>query len=661
MIKWSMVLATFLMMFGCIGGSLDSGNPKINVIKQPSASIQQFDTFRMEFDFDHGQQNPFDPDQVNAYFSIETPSGDKLTHPAFFTHDHKTVIRYGREVTRKLSTKHWEGRWTPVEVGNYHWELIVECAGATARTSGRFECLKSNNKGIARVSQSDPRYFETSDGAFLYPLGHATRSPFDQRGDLPDFDVDPKDDQLQSKDADGSLRIAKYETWFKSMSDAGENFCSIWMAPWSLEIEWSPTRAGYDGLGQYNQKHAAQLDQILALAEKYGIYVLLFTTNHGRVSTVVDTEWYSNPHNKTFKTPSDYFDSDESLRSEEKRHRYILARWGYSRYLLGISLCTETNWVDPYLGFQANPGGFEVEGMTEPRFAIPKNSARVREWFQTLAQRVKKMDIHKHILTLQFAILTEGKEFWDEPEFEFAFNNAYTNQFWAPELDEELGRPVDGVADGMLAWSRYVSAEGKPTLIGEWGGHFFANNKSTLETQLHVGSWAVSMTELGGLSGFWWTNRLHQSNMYHHFSALRNFWGDYDRRNKNLRSIELPVLLEFQFAGEEKLEAFSKHPMRNSLGLCNEDAVFAYVYHHHANTSDVPALSSDSILFPIEREAWLRLPECLQSGSYTVEFWDTYQGKLVLSRTEYLSEPTQGDRQIKLPEFRVDLAVKIRK
>ncbi len=168
-----------------------------------------------------------------------------------------------------------------------------------------------------------------------------TRSPFDDRGNAPVFDGFQDRNAPRSSDKEGALRTEVYERWFKKMHASGENFCSIWMAPWWLEIEWSPTREGYQGIGYYNQKHAAQLDRIFELAEKYQISILLFTSNHGRLSTFVDAEWFDNPNRiengGTAGSITEYLASDICRANEERRLRYILSRWGYSTACLGLA------------------------------------------------------------------------------------------------------------------------------------------------------------------------------------------------------------------------------------------------------------------------------------------------------------------------------------
>lgn len=642
---------------GCVSGDRMLA---IEVIQQPPAKISQFETFRMTFHVKNAVGNPFDPDDVNAYLKITTPSGTEQIHPAFFTRDFEIAVTHGREVARDLRKKHWELRWTPTQVGQYRWTLCVESVGQISLESGTLKCLESNDAGFVRVSTSDPNYFEMSDGSFFYPLGHVTRSPFDDRWGSLTFDTDAPADNAGNGDAPGAFRTAKYERWFKKMHEAGENFCTVWMAPWWLGLEWSPTREGYSGVGHYNQKHAAQLDRIFKLAEDNGIYVFLFTSNHGRYATAIDPEWFDNPHLRdAVSSPADYFESADCQQYDEHRLRYILARWGYSKALFGISLCTEVSWIDPYYGFEARPGAFIKDGMAQEKSRIPRQRELIEEWFREMVRFVKETDVHQHPVSIQFARLEDGIEAWQNPEFEIVLNNVYRTAMSSSHLSERVDHAIAGMADGSLAWSRYADCPAKPRLIAEWGGHHMANVLSSLDAELHTGIWGMSMTDLSGVTGFWWANEIDRGDLYRRFAPIHRFWKDYDRRGKKLLCDEGTVVLPLHDASqpEDSPPEFVPHPTRRAIVLANQSEVFAYIYHHHANSADVPIHNN---LFPIEREALLSLPQSLLAGTYVLEFWNPDSGTVVLQRTRQLDPSVPDTLLIELPEFRVDLALKVR-
>lgn len=654
---------TILIMLCAIGCGQSDSRFRLKLIDTPPSSVEQFDLFEFDFEIAGVVGNPYDAGNIDVRLEITTADGRVLTQPAFFTEDHAIIEQYGREIVRDQGTAHWSVRWTPMEPGSYTWQLIASHAGKDVSQNGQLDCVPSNRAGFVRVSQVDARFFETSDGNFFYPIGHVTRSPDDDRWNPLAFDssvIDAVPAPKPSSDT-SQLRVGKYQRWFERMHEAGENSCVIWMSPWWLGLEWSPTRPGYSGLGKYNQRHAAQLDRILQLAEQYQIRVLLYTANHGRYSTVIDPQWFENPYLKTASgglvdSPTAYFESSDCAELEKNRLRYILARWGYSTALMGLGLCTEVGWVDPYHGFQSEPSATRIDGVTRDRQPIPRDQELVVSWFRSMADFVRASDVHGHMVTIQFAKLEDGNEAWEQPEFDIVLNNAYRGQLTSGLVNDSNSTVPQGVVDGFLAWERTIGHNLKPRLVAEWGGHHQHNVRSCLETELRLGIWALSMSELSGITGFWWADAIDQSNLYHLFGAVHRFWGTYDRRGKELRSqlVDVSLLSSNPLKTDNSSEVFIKHPTRGAVALANSTEGFIYVYHHDANTCDVPA--SNELLFPVEEDAWIALPDSLPGGVFDVEFWDAGTGQML---SQALAVHAR-ERHIPLPRFRVDLAIKLR-
>jgi len=75
----------------------------------------------------------------------------------------------------------WRCRFTPDVVGTWQYKIRATDAGGTTETdTGDFYVTNSNRKGFIRVSASDSRFFEFSDGTpFLTPLVNMEQgSPF---------------------------------------------------------------------------------------------------------------------------------------------------------------------------------------------------------------------------------------------------------------------------------------------------------------------------------------------------------------------------------------------------------------------------------------------------------------------------------------------------
>lgn len=622
-------------------------------------SIAQWSPIRFTFSIDGAIGNPYSPAEIDTWLDIETPSGRRLRHPAFYVEDYDIVVSDGHEVVRKRGTSHWEARWTPCEPGRFSWVLNVNNAGQTALAKGEFICTPDASRGFVRISDKDPNYLETSDGTFFFPVGHATRSPRDSRWD----EVLAAEGEMTS--AQRTFRTVRYEKWFEEMHRHGENFCTIWMTPWWLGLEWSPTAPGYGGIGRYNQIHAAQLDRVLECAERHGVYVLLYTLNHGVLSTVVDPEWYDSPYYKkgssgVVDSPVDYFESAECRKLEERRLRYILARWGYSRALAGIVLCTEVDWVDPYNGQFASETAERSNGNAVNTVRFKPRQQAVQDWFRGLSNYVKDVDIHDHLVSVQFAKLNNGNEFWVHPEFEIVLNNCYDDEISSGEVAAQVGHRTDGLIEGIYGWSRHFSSEfKKPRMIGEWGGSAFLNARSGLETALHVGIWTQAVSDLSGVTGYWWVHEIEQSHLYPHFEALSRFLAGLDRRGQRLRSSLTGLSLRLPGSATAEDVVYVTDPVHKGLVLCGESQALAYIVHRDADSANAP-IHGGQMRFAIADDRYFFIPHELSAGQYIVEFWDTFSGRIL--ETSRIQIDAEGDesRWIRVIPFDVDIALKIR-
>lgn len=99
---------------------------------------------------------------------ITTPSGQVVTHPAFYMVE--TILDGGRYYP--TSNQHWALRLSPLEPGIHQVTLqVTDSSGTHTAVVGSFEAQAPINPGFVRVSQSDPRYFEYTGGGLFWPIG----------------------------------------------------------------------------------------------------------------------------------------------------------------------------------------------------------------------------------------------------------------------------------------------------------------------------------------------------------------------------------------------------------------------------------------------------------------------------------------------------------
>lgn len=620
--------------------------------------IAQWNPVRFQFNLQNATGNPFDSAETNVELHLVCPDGSELRHPAFFVVDHQIVFDHGREVARPTGRTHWEIRWTPTQSGEYRWAIIASSKHQETQINGLSVSAPQSRAGFVRVSRQDPKFFEFSDGSFFYPLGHVIRSPSDTRW----RDNEPENPAIHQAYLDE--RTFAFDKWFEKMAANRENFCAIWMAPWWLGLEWSPSLPGYEGLGRYNQIHAAQLDRILESAERHGIYVLLFVTNHGQLSSVTDSEWEASPYRESngglVKYPSEFFLDQECQRLQRNRLRYVLARWGYSPALFGISLSTETDWFEPYDGRRCDHAEEVVGGISQPNYPVKKEPKVVNNWLQQMLQFMRQTDIHHHIMTTQFSKVENGHDCWKLPEFDFALNNCYEGVF------EQMWSHVDspgGTVEALLGWSRLHDVKNKPKLLAEWGGSHMQNSHSRLAAELHVGTWALALTDCAGSTGYWWWNEIDHANLYSHYLALHKFLDGYDRRGKNLKSLQCDVLTKISslVPSDTIGSSFVIDPARSALMLCDETEGFAYLYSQLMNYGYFDSSGIDDIRFDHVTNAHLSIPDILRAGNYRIEFWDTFKGEILESREERLTDPGNEHRRIAVRPFHSEVAIKLKR
>src|SRR6185312_7935832 len=93
--------------------------------------------------------------------------------------------------------------------------------------------------------------------------------------------------------------------------------------------------------------------------------------------------WADNPWNAAnpggfLKAPEDFFTDPEARRITALKYRYIVARWGWSPAVFAWEFFNEVHWTDAWAH------GHEAD---------------VARWHDAMAQRVRSVDVYRHLLT----------------------------------------------------------------------------------------------------------------------------------------------------------------------------------------------------------------------------------------------------------------------
>ncbi|MFH1850042.1 MAG: DUF5060 domain-containing protein [archaeon] len=433
--------------------------------------INQYDTLSISFQLSRSYSNPFDPGKISVTGVFMTPGNRTIQVPGFWYQNYTRIRRENREVLFSHDDPKWMVRFTPDEPGNYTFRITAgdRLGQATTQFLG-FESLPAHSAGFVR--QADSARFIFDDNTSFVPVGQNLAWV------------------TQSVTYD-------YDYYFKRMSDNGMNTARIIMAPWNLAIEWSNDRSygtnrGFHGIGYYNLENAWKLDHILDQAEQHGIYIILCFDIYGTLRTHSgdprEMLWPYSPYNIAqggfLETPGGYMTDERAIALNERRLRYIMARWSHSKSILSWELFNELDITD----------GF--------------NTADALAWTNASMLHIRSIDPYSHLATVSFAEPNRMGQFWALSDFISAHRH---------NLD---------VADTIPGLVRNLSRLGKPVLISEFG----LGNSSRYEIQdtggsnLHRAIWSsVFSGAAGSAMPWWWDEYIEPLDMYYHFSILASF------------------------------------------------------------------------------------------------------------------------------------------
>lgn len=628
---------------------------QITDLKENTQKVPLYSKFELTFDLNKIFNNPYDPNEIDVSIQFITPSSKVLTHPGFYYEPWELRMKRGHETPYRNGQPCWKTRLTPAEIGNYKWKLIAKTPSETDTVKGTFECTPSSSHGFVRVCRENTRWFEFSDGSFYYPIGLNLRSPGDA--------LSAKLGNISRINSEWAERAGtrSYEKWFPLMEKSGQNFARMWMCPWWCTLEWSPDQGPYHGLGYYSQTNSARLDRIMELAEKHGIYINLETMNHGIISTSIDHDWENNPLNTDkpggyLSFATDFLASERAQKSHRNKLRYTVARWGYSTAIAWWGVLTEAEWTEPYSRKWHYIGRWAPRNIRTPKPWVTHKYIRpLYDWISDTGGYIRGIDAHPHVVSVHFSNPKNGLGVWRRPHTDVVHNNAYTD--FIPGLLPASDR-LEGVVGALHSYSKYYSRyrQNKPLIVGEWGGSHDDNSERQVTTELHVGMWTMIVTECSGACGFWWWNMVDGKNLYPYFKAVAEFMKGEDRRSGKYSSRRGRLV---------RSPNNPSPPAARAAIICfDDDDLCGYVYNtkiskYKKRDFNAPCPESfDDDSFRESGAMYLDLPDGIEDGSYVLEYWNTFTGRVIDRRKVTVDA---DNRLVPLMSHRVDLAFKLKK
>jgi hypothetical protein len=396
--------------------------------------------------------NPFDPREVAVELTAAGPQGTVHRLPGFwFEGDGRAEFRV---------------RWMPSLPGTWRLTTTVRDS-AGERTSGEtvVEVRPSDSPGFVRRAGT---YFRTDAGKTARGL----------------FLVGPNLAWANEQTP------AQYERWFKSLADNGGNFARIWMSHPSRMTETAEL-----GPGRYDAAALAFYDEVFALAERHGIYLMVCFNNHRDLlerDMWGEAIWPRFPYNAKnggpATRPSDFPVHPESIRLYEQRLRYIAARYSAYTSVAFWEFFNEQN----YSNVDISP-----------------------EWTRRMSDYLRSMDPYARGITTSFGG-QDQPEVWDLPTTEITQAHMYPG--------EAVGDGSRAVASGI----RRLLRHGKPAYVAEIGmDHRFSDAKldpDGIGTNMHNTAWAgLAAGGAGTAAMWWWDNYIDPKNLWHIYRGVSEF------------------------------------------------------------------------------------------------------------------------------------------
>jgi hypothetical protein len=382
--------------------------------------------------------NPFDQTQVRLLATITKPDKSKFQVEGFWYQGFKIQNNNGQRSAMKVEDPYWRIGFTSTIPGEY--QVVVEAKLGNQIPVVINHSVVTNYSAITKVTTSGKSFVRGSEPFIPFAYNIAWANRFEE--------------------------IEKYDQWFSKASKAGVNVARVWMASWSLGIEWTDT-----GLGDYSKRldRAWLLDKVFELGAKHGIGINLVFINHGAFSTTTNPEWYSNPYNSANGGPianaGEFATSDEAWKFWERRVRYIAARYA------------------------AYPSLFTWEWWNEVNFT-PISSTDLSAWTKKSNALLDKWDPYNTMITSSWA---SGASLQDWDGLDYAVTHVY-----------DAGDPIKSLtvqADALRA-----AVPNKPILVGEMGSGTLTEDpfNDPKGLHLHNSQWAATFVGFAGPASYWW-------------------------------------------------------------------------------------------------------------------------------------------------------------
>ncbi len=583
---------------GSVGDDLDSvSGPTISVVEVLTPVVDQFDVFKVEFDFEQNYKNPFDPNEIDVWAVFTSPEGEITRWPAFF-------YEYPYAHAKHLYYVGWKVRYTPIEPGTYLFCIeATDNTGTTMTEPIEFDVTYVSPEefpGLVRISEGNPLYFEFSrTGAPFFGIGHNLGWSWNSSVD-------------------------EMAGWFEELTDYGGNFTRIWICG-GLGVTSRTFHLEDKELGPnwYRQDNAHKIDLLIEEASKANLRIMasLETFTFLQIEERWYGEWAHNPYNSAnggpLDSPEEFWTNSQAKQYFRNRIRYFIARWGYSPYIIIWQLMNEADGASNY------------------------DAHLAAQWHKEMAQYINEIDPWQRPVTTSFAHQTGTSEPIDSLD---EIDIVITHKYDAPDMAWE-----------MDYWNRYkISQYNKPHIIGEFAAQYDRLQDDVDGIHFHNGIWASTMSGSAATAMLWWWDQyVHPRGLFVQYEPLADFIQGFPF-NKPVENI-----LARGYRSEGNVSV--RHPEGGLsgiriLGLRNYNSSDIMLWlqneHHTFEKQIIEARTYDKNL-----RGRVIITD-LSNGTYKVTYWDTWAGGVI---DEIFMEVNDGRLEFYIDGLEKDVAVRIRK
>ena len=340
----------------------------------------------------------------------------------------------------------WLIRFAPTVLGA--WTVTVSATDAGVPVNSTvggpgFTCVVSSNPGFGQINGA---YLRFSNQSAFYAIGHNNGWQYDVE-----------------------------QPALSDMASKGENLLSFWMAtPWTKPSDGAPynnrtpieNAAG--GIGNYDQTACAYIDAVVGRAEAANVYLLPSIWAHDQLCDGSSptggwpASWSNNAYSTICSATNFYVTKNGSAdttqwRLQQNYYRYILARWGYSRAIVG--------WV----------AVVEIDGTTG--YAVSPTTAD--NWCGALRTFFAGNDKYRTNAGGAYPLAISRV---DMPSFNPGMDLTGTDSYNSQNSNTNISSTLASETSTMRS-------SGKPCFFPEFGGYVYPGDASE-PTHMHNGVWA---------------------------------------------------------------------------------------------------------------------------------------------------------------------------